>query len=160
MERRRRGEDQRVYLELRSARDWYDHIESQVAPYFKGARRALKQCIQAKRHEALLLPRNNRDGWAARTSSLFFETEAVLTRLTAKAGGHSVSILTTEFLRDTCRCVFVNEHEGSPAETKYFGFQKAVLQHPSKARDQVSTGAPRSHTSQLSRFVKVTRPNI
>ena len=32
-----------VCQELYSARDWYDHLDSKLAPYFKERRRGLKQ---------------------------------------------------------------------------------------------------------------------
>lgn len=40
----RRGGVGCVCWELYSARDWYDHLESEVGPCFQGGRRVLNSC--------------------------------------------------------------------------------------------------------------------
>ena len=49
----------------------------------------------------------------------------------------------------------LNQHEGSSTEIVRLHLPKAILQHPTKARDQAPPGASRAHTSWLSRLVKL-----
>lgn len=168
MEGRRRGEDRRVYLERCSTRDWYDHLELEVAPYFKGRRLkrpALKQSIRAAIAEAMRLLREETDGLQGVVGNQSFLKQKKPTRVCHDRAEHERQgyyrpschskfqrfIINHLFSRSCIVLHILNRHEGSSAEMVYVRSPKAILQHPSKARDQASTGASRSHTSWLSR---------
>lgn len=120
MEGRRRGEDRRVYLERCSTRDWYDHLELEVAPYFKGRRLkrpALKQCIRATIAEAMRLLREETDGLQGVVGNQSFlkqkkpkvlvcHDRAEHERQPLVTASFNASLLTTCFLAVALCCIF------------------------------------------------------